>query len=138
MLKVRYILSLMLLLCLQQAASARVHTIQQQPLTLFQQIDQEEAQEEYFDSLIERLQLKQDLDEDDIPESIHATRSKRKTKYYLSATNQQLSIANRITYIDTDGIAESIYFSPLKTGRYLPGKSFRPAYYSFLFRFTPF
>ncbi|MBV8250980.1 MAG: hypothetical protein JO154_00110 [Chitinophaga sp.] len=138
MLKVRYILSLVLLLCLQLAASARVHTHQKAPLTLFQQIDQEEAQEEYFENLIERLHLKTDLDEDDIPDSLHATRSTRKTKYYLSATNQQSSIANRITYIDTDGIAESIYFSPLKTGRYLPGKSFRPAYYSFLFRFTPF
>ncbi|MBV7532774.1 hypothetical protein [Chitinophaga sp. sic0106] len=138
MLKVRYILFTILLLSMQVCIGMRSYASQKHhQLTLFQKIDLAEAREEYFEDLFANMQLHTDLAED-VPESIQATKNRRRTKYYLTATSQQFSVANRITYIDTAGEQESIYISPVKTGRYLLGKPFRPAYYSFLFRFTPF
>ncbi|WP_291914106.1 hypothetical protein [Chitinophaga sp. CB10] len=137
MLKVRYILFSILLLSMQAGIGMRSYANQKHPLTLLQKIDLAEAREEYFEDLFANMRLHTDVEED-APESIHTTKNRRKTKYYLSATSQQFSVANRITYIDTAGAQESIYISPVKTGRYLLGKPYKPAYYSFLFRFTPF
>ena len=68
----------------------------------------------------------------------HVTKHRRKNRFYLSATSPQVSTASRIIYLDTDSIAKSIYLPENKTGEYVRQKSFLPAYYTFLFRFTPF
>ncbi|HVI47080.1 MAG TPA: hypothetical protein VM802_19545 [Chitinophaga sp.] len=102
----------------------------------FQEIKAREAREDYLENLVSRLPQQLEAD-DDTPDCIHATKHRRKTRYYISASSQQFSIATRVAYIDA-GIAQSSYTEEEKTGEYVYQKAFRPAYYSFLFRLTPF
>lgn len=106
---------------------------------LLQEINIEAAREDYLESLLAKLPPAQlDTDDPEAPEVIHATKHRRKTRYYLSASSQQFSIATRVAYIDSGYLSQSCYITENKTGEYVRQKAFLPAYYSFLFRFTPF
>ncbi|RBL88761.1 hypothetical protein [Chitinophaga flava] len=106
---------------------------------LLQEIKIQAAREDYLESLLAKLPPQLNTDEpEDVDEVIHATKHRRKTRYYLSASSQQFSIATRVAYIDSDYLSQSCHINEGKTGEYVRQKAFLPAYYSFLFRFTPF
>ncbi|NIG57346.1 hypothetical protein [Chitinophaga sp. Cy-1792] len=139
MLKLRYIICTVILLSLQlgTAVHAKAFSLKH-PLTVWQKLQAIEASEDFVEDVAEQLQITVDNDDEDIPDRVHDEVKRRKTKYYLSATNQQYSIANRVTYLDTDTTEYSINLADIKSGSFLLGKPLKPAYYSFLFRFTPF
>jgi hypothetical protein len=95
------------------------------------------AQQDRLQDLVHKIPVHLEAD-DDGTEVWHITKHRRKTRWYLSATAPQVSTATRIVYPDADNTARSIYIPVNKTGEYERQKSFLPAYYSFLFRFTPF
>lgn len=88
-------------------------------------------------ALLTNLPVHIEID-DDGAESWHLTKHRRRTRFYLSAASPQVSTPSRIVYLDSDLAAKSIYQPVNKTGEYEKFKSFLPAYYTFLFRFTPF
>ncbi|NSL90596.1 hypothetical protein [Chitinophaga solisilvae] len=105
---------------------------------LLQEINVQAAREDYLEGLISRIPVQLEADDTEAPDVIHATKHRRKTRYYLSASSQQFSIATRVAYIDSNYISQSCYIQENKTGEYNGQKAFLPAYYTFLFRFTPF
>ncbi|NML41769.1 hypothetical protein HHL17_31575 [Chitinophaga sp. G-6-1-13] len=106
---------------------------------LFEQIHRQAALEDSLEDLAAKLppQLEADDVEDD-HECIHATKHRRKTRYYLSASSQQFSIATRVAYIEGGNLSQYCLIKENLPGEYGRQKAFLPAYYSFLFRFTPF
>lgn len=97
----------------------------------------QQAQANKLQNLVHNIPVHLEAD-DEGADVWHITKHRRKTRWYLSATAPQVSTATRIVYLDADNTAHSIYIPVNKTGEYERQKSFRPAYYSFLFRFTPF
>lgn len=97
----------------------------------------QQSQQNQLENLISKLPVQLEAD-DDGTDVWQITKHRRKTRWYLSATAPQVSTATRIVYLDAENTARSIYIPVNKTGEYERQKSFLPAYYSFLFRFTPF
>jgi hypothetical protein len=77
------------------------------------------------------------VEEEDGKEFIRATRSKKKTRYYLNASSRQFSINQRIVYPE-DKQGYYIHEKETKSGVYQWLDAFLPAYYNFLFRYTLF
>jgi hypothetical protein len=75
--------------------------------------------------------------EDDGQEVVRATKSKKKTRYYLNASSRQFSISQRIIYPE-DKQDHFILEEENKSGIYRWLDAFLPAYYNFLFRYTLF
>ncbi|WP_143312749.1 hypothetical protein [Chitinophaga eiseniae] len=106
---------------------------------LFEQIHRQAALEDYLEHLASKLPPHIEADDAaDDRECIHATKHRRKTRYYLSASSQQFSIATRVGYMDDSGSSQYCLIKENLPGEYARQKAFLPAYYSFLFRFTPF
>ncbi|HEY0608766.1 MAG TPA: hypothetical protein VGD35_03895 [Chitinophaga sp.] len=76
-------------------------------------------------------------DEDEGKEMIRATKSKKKTRYYLNASSRQFSLSQRIIYPE-DKQEYYIQEKENKSGVYQWLDAFLPAYYNFLFRYTLF
>jgi len=76
-------------------------------------------------------------DDDGGKEMIRATKSKKKTRYYLNASSRQFSINQRIVYPE-DKQDYYIQEKENKSGVYQWLDAFLPAYYNFLFRYTLF
>ncbi|ASZ13369.1 hypothetical protein KTO58_07460 [Chitinophaga pendula] len=77
-------------------------------------------------------------DANDEPEEvIQVKKNRRKPRYYISASSQQFSFTQRV-FQDTGSPSQRIHIQENKTGEYQQQDVFLPAYYSFLFRFTPF
>jgi hypothetical protein len=123
------------LLCIQLAAgfmpvyAAHRHLVQNEISIL-------QMQQDRLLNLVQNIPVQLEAD-DDGNVCWHITKHRRKTRFYLYAASPQVSTASRVVYLDTDGLA-SIYLPENKTGEYVRQKSFLPAYYTFLFRFTPF
>lgn len=96
-----------------------------------------QAAQDRLQKVLHSIPLHLETDDDGI-DAWHLVKHRRKTRYYLSATAPQVSAPTRIVYLDSDLAAKSLYQPVNKTGEYGRQKSFLPAYYSFLFRFTPF
>ncbi|WP_143306979.1 hypothetical protein [Chitinophaga vietnamensis] len=124
------------LLCIQLAAGI-LPAVAAHRHTLLQEISIQEARQDYFENLLAKLPVHIEPD-DDLPDYVYATKHRRKTRFYISASSQQFSFDNRVAYIDTNTIANSSCLPVDKTGEYRVQKAFLPTYYSFLFRFTPF
>ncbi|CAL1519933.1 hypothetical protein [Chitinophaga sp. MM2321] len=105
---------------------------------MLHEITLEMATQDYLQNLLTRIPVQVEADDADVPEVIHTTKHRRKTRYYLTASSQQFSLATRVAYIDSYNFAQSCYIQENKTGEYGQQKAFLPAYYTFLFRFTPF
>ncbi|MCW3467406.1 hypothetical protein [Chitinophaga nivalis] len=125
------------LLCLQLATTFMPALAAHRHLMLHE-ITVQQQQQDVLQNLLTKLPVQLEEDDSDTPDVVHATKHRRKTRYYLTASSQQFSIATRIVYLDTDSIAQSNYIPENKTGEYSGKKAFLPAYYTFLFRFTPF
>ncbi|TWF37115.1 hypothetical protein FHW36_10741 [Chitinophaga polysaccharea] len=97
----------------------------------------QQAQQDQLLHLVNKIPVQLEADDDGI-DVWHVTKHRRKTRWCLTASAPQVSTATRIVYLDPDNTARSIYLTENKTGEYVRQKSFLPAYYSFLFRFTPF
>lgn len=76
-------------------------------------------------------------EEEDGKELVRASRSKKKTRYYLNASSRQFSINQRIIYPE-DKQEYYIHEKETKSGVYQWLDAFLPAYYNFLFRYTLF
>jgi hypothetical protein len=134
--------TVILLLCLQlvsgllPVSGAHRHQIVYE----IQEIKFQMAQQDHLLRLLNKLPVHLEADDDDngACDLWHVTRHRHKTRWYISAAAPQVSMATRIVYLDTDSSNQCIYLPENKTGEYTYQKSFLPAYYSFLFRFTPF
>ena len=124
------------LLCLQLVTGALPVFAAHRHFSL-QDIRIQQAQQDQLQHLVHKIPVHLEAD-DEGTDVWHITKHRRKTRWYLSATAPQVSTATRIVYLDADNAASNIYLPVNKTGEYERQKSFRPAYYSFLFRFTPF
>ncbi|SEW54590.1 hypothetical protein [Chitinophaga arvensicola] len=125
-----------LLLCLQLATTV-VPAFAAHRHLLLKDLQQQKIQQDRLFRLVNNIPVHLEAD-DDSTDTWHITKSRRKARFYLSATAPQVSTATRIVYLDTDYTGSGIYIPENKTGEYGRQQSFRPAYYSFLFRFTPF
>ncbi len=105
---------------------------------LLHDIQQQQVEQDRLLSLVNKIPVHLEEADEDGTEVWHITKNRRKARWYISATAPQVSTATRIVYLDTDNTGSSIYIPVNKTGEYGRQQSFRPAYYSFLFRFTPF
>lgn len=97
----------------------------------------QQAQQDQLLHLVHKIPVQLEADDDGM-DVWQVTKHRRKTRWYLTASAPQVSTATRIVYLDPDNTARSICLTENKTGEYVRQKSFLPAYYSFLFRFTPF
>lgn len=130
---------LVFLLLITQLATGVLPSMAAHRHLIFEQIHRQAALEDYLENLASKLppQLETDDPEDD-QEAIHATKHRRKTRYYISASSQQFSIATRVAYIEGSNPFNYCLIKENLPGEYGRQKAFLPAYYSFLFRFTPF
>ncbi|MBS0026901.1 hypothetical protein ACTJJ0_00835 [Chitinophaga sp. 22321] len=124
------------LLCLQLVTGA-LPTFAAHRHFLLHDITVQQSQQDQLLRIVHKIPVHLEAD-DDGTDVWHITKHRRKTRWYLSASAPQVSTATRIAYLDADNTARSIYIPVNKTGEYERQKSFLPAYYTFLFRFTPF
>lgn len=96
-----------------------------------------QAAQDRLQKILHSIPIHLEADDDGI-DAWHLVKHRRKTRYYITATAPPVSTPTRIVYLDTNLLAKSLHQSINKTGEYGKHKSFLPAYYSFLFRFTPF
>ncbi|MDR6567131.1 hypothetical protein MRBLMN1_004289 [Chitinophaga ginsengisegetis] len=125
------------LLCLQLVTGVLPSFAAHRHYFLLPDLHKQQVEQDRLLSLVNKIPVHLEAD-DEGTEVWHITKHRRKTRWYLSAAAPQVSTATRIVYLDADNTARSIYIPENKTGEYGRQKSFRPAYYSFLFRFTPF
>lgn len=87
---------------------------------------------------LSQIPQKMESDANDEPEEvIQVKKNRRKTRFYITASSQQFSFTQRVLQ-DTGSLSQRIHIQENKTGEYQQQDVFLPAYYSFLFRFTPF
>lgn len=125
------------LLCLQLVTAFLPSLAAHRHYFLLPDLHKQQVEQDRLLSLVNKIPVHFDAD-DDGAEIWHITKHRRKTRWYLNAAAPQVSTATRIVYLDADNTARSIHIPENKTGEYGRQKSFLPAYYSFLFRFTPF
>ncbi|MBO9151298.1 MULTISPECIES: hypothetical protein [Chitinophaga] len=92
-----------------------------------------------WQSLAEKHRAPVHMEEDEPVHEIAKTpKHRRKSRLYISGASRQYSFENYAIFRLPQNPTLSIFIPENKTGEYRFQHAFLPAYYSFLFRLTPF